>query len=263
MLSAVETFFRAAIEPALPAGVTLRAGPSIGPSTGVTRLVEVSAERLLPMAFESNDFTAARGPAYVSQIHRFTGDGVTSDFLLPPGVDGTIVEVETPPGRMLRREDAYTIDDRTIRFYKPPAAEVVVTLRGSRAKGFVEKRFADVQWKLRAFSDTPSDADALHSTAMVAVLAASVDLGHIEGTMPPNSVVRMRLKQPAMAIVETQRTRIVVDDEQFFCSNTEFLLRGELELTVAIGVPEPTSLIEHVQGTVHIIRPNHQDVTNT
>ena len=254
MLSAVESFFRATLEATLPTGVTLRAGPSSGPSTGVNRLVEVSAERFLPMAFESNDFAASRAPAYLSQIHRFTGDGVTRDFTLPVGVDGTIVEIETPPGCMLRREDSYTIDDRTIRFYKPPVAEVVVMLRGSRAKGFVEKRFADVQWFLRAFSDTASDADVLLSTALVAVLAGSLELGHIEGTMPPNSGVRMRLKQPVMAIVETRRTRIIVDDKQFFCSAMEFLLRGEFELAVAVGTPEPLSLIEDVQGTGHIIR---------
>ena len=254
MLAAIETFFRTAIEGALPSGVALRAGPSVGPSTGVTRLVEVSAERFLPMELESNDLAAARALAFLSECHRFTGDGVSSDFTLPIDVDGTIVEVETPPGRMNRREDAYAIAERTIRFYKPPVADVVVTLRGARAKGFVEKRFADVQWLLRAFSETPGDADALLSMAIAAVLAASVDLGDFEGTMPDHSVVRMRLKQPAMAIVAMNRKRITVDDTQFFCSATEFLLRGEFELTVATGVAEPTSVIEQVLGAAHIIR---------
>lgn len=255
MLSAIEHFFRAAIEGSLPTGVTLRAGPSSGPSAGETRVVEVSAERFSPMAFESNDFTATREPAYFSQIHRFSGDGATTDFTLPLGIEGPIMEVETPPGCMRRRDDAYTINERTIRFYKPPVAEVVATLRGSRAKGFVEKRFADVQWYLRAFSDAAGDADALLSTAMIAALAASVELGNIEGTMPANSAVRMRLKQPAMCIVEARRARMMVDDKQFFCSDMEFLVRGEFELAVVTGTAEPLSLIEHVQGTVRILPP--------
>ncbi|MCY1020989.1 hypothetical protein [Pyxidicoccus sp. MSG2] len=250
MLVSVETFFHDALRSALPDDIDVATGPSPGPKADVTQLVEVTAASLKLALPEGADLTARREPAFHFGVHRWRANGKQVDFVLPEGALGQVVEVESPPGRPLRRGDDYLVEGRTVRFYRPPAqadVAVVALLRGASAPGFLERSPCDIPLIIRAWSQENGAADALLASALNAALIASSGMGNFDDPASDDSGVRIRLLRPSMVLVGLARGAELLHEKQFFRAQAEFLIRGELEQLVAVGEPEPTGIIREVR----------------
>ena len=59
----------------------------------------------------------------------YQGNGVTTEFPLPPGVDGHTVGLAPPGGAAvkLKESEAYTVRDGTVYFFTPPPNGATVT----------------------------------------------------------------------------------------------------------------------------------------
>lgn len=245
MLAAVENHFVAALRPALLRTAQVSAGPADPKAHGAT--VEVWAERLT-LADASEDLGDERGAARYFLLHTWPGDGKTAVFRLPGG-DFELAEVEAPPGRPRSRGDDYVVEGGVIRFLRPPAASDVRALLLERpARGFIERRRGalTVVLSLRAATGLEGLVDA----ALAAALRACVDLPAIEAE--PASGVRVRLRRPVAALVGVARRERAGDSARERC-DIELLVRGELEMTVVVGKPEPEDRIARVERDVSLL----------
>jgi hypothetical protein len=250
MLVSIESYFHDALRPAIPHDVDVVTGPSLGPSNDDAQLLEVSALGLKLALPEGDDLTAPREASFQGGTHRWPANGRQVDFVLPKGVQGEVVEVESPPGRPLRRGDDYMLEGRTVRFFRPPAqadVAVVAFLRGERAHGFLERRSCEITLVTRAWAREHGAADKLLSGALAAALVASVDLGNLDDSASDESGVRIRLLRPVMTLLGLSRGTEVFHETSFFRAQAEFLIRGQLEQLIAVGEPEPTGIIREVR----------------
>lgn len=250
MLVAIESYFHDALRAAVPDTVEVTTGPSRGPGAEALPRVEVSASQLKLELPQGEDLTAAREAAFFTHVQRWPSDGTRVDFLLPEKLPGQVVEVESPPGRPLRRGDDYTVEGRTVRCYRPPAAAdvgVVAIVRGARAAGFLERRRCEVTLVTRAWGEDAHAADALLAGVLPAALIASGDLGNLDAGFPEDSGVRLRLLRPVVSLVALSRGLEQEGDARAFRAQAEFLVRGELEQLVTLGEPEPEGLIREVR----------------
>ncbi|NBD08296.1 hypothetical protein [Corallococcus silvisoli] len=252
MLVALESYFHDALRPAVPDAVEISTGPSLGPVAEAESLVEVCVSQLKLEPLPGLDLAAQREAAYFAQVHRWASDGKKVDFELPAKALGQVAEVESPPGRPLRRGDDYVVDGRTVRFYQPPAladVAVVVFLRGARSAGFLERRRCELSLVIRAWARQSGAADPLLSAALAAALVASADLGNLDDSYasPADSGVRLRLLRPVMSLSGIHRSAETVAETPFFRAEAEFLIRGDLEQLVALGEPEAEGIIREVR----------------
>ncbi|WP_141323106.1 hypothetical protein [Myxococcus sp. AB025B] len=253
MLLAIESYFHDVLRAAMPESVEVSAGPSKGPSTDIDAGVEVIATRMRLALPEGDDLTSLRQPSYFAQVFRWAGDGIRKDFALPANAAGQVVEVESPPGRPLRRGDDYVVEESMLRLYRAPATAseaVVAYLRGSRAAGFLERRRCEVRLSILVWVKTAvGDAAPLMSRALAATLAASADMGNLEdeNTDAETSGVRLRLLQPQATLVDVQRTLELQDATAYFRAQANFLVCGELEQLVSLGTPESEGIILEVR----------------
>ncbi|WP_223645796.1 hypothetical protein [Corallococcus sp. EGB] len=252
MLVAIESYFHDALRSAVPGSVEISTGPSRGPGAETALLVEVCASHLKLDPPPGDDLAAQREAAYFAQVHRWSANGKQVDFDLPEQARGRVVDVESPPGRPLRRGDDYVVEGRKVRFYQPPAladVAVVAFLRGERSAGFLERRRCELSLVIRAWARAAGAADPLLSAALTAALVASADLGNLDDTeVPPaDSGVRLRLMRPVMSLSGIQRSAETVDDTPFYRAQAEFLIRGDFEQLVALGEPEAEGIIREVR----------------
>lgn len=246
MLASAELHFAAALRALLAPGIAVSTGPA--PPVSLATSVQVSANRL-SLATPSEDLGDERGSAREFSLHAWPGDGRTAVFRLPPG-DAEVAEVEAPPGRPRRRGDDYFIEAGALRFVRPPAAPGVrALLLGPPARGFVERRRGELTLILSVRA--ADRLDDLVAAALAAALRACVDLPALEAS--PADGVRLRLRRPVAALVGVSRgTERVGDGVRAGC-DIELVVRGELELTVAAGLPEPVDRIARVDPDVSLI----------
>ena len=239
MLVAAETHFAAALQAALP-GAQIVTGPAPGLPVGASVHVLASRLSLAPIAADDGD---ARSPARLFTLHSWPADGVLRRFALPPGAH-ELAEVEAPPGRVQRRGDDYRVDAHELVLQRPPPAPTLrALLLGAPARGFVERRRCELA--LLVCARDPGDLDALATAALAAVLRASVELPDLEAT-PTGPGVRARLRRPgAELLAVTRRAEPLAGGERARC-DIELILRGEAELTVAVGTPDPVDRIAQV-----------------
>lgn len=250
MLVAIESYFHDALLAAVPDTVDVVTGPSRGPGPEATLRVEVSASSLKLELPPGDDLAATREPAFFTQAQRWKTDGAKVDFVVPEQLGGQVVEVESPPGRSLRRGDDYTLDGRTVRLFRPPAAAevgVVAFVRGARAAGFLERRRCEVSLSTRAWGQDAHAADTLLASVLPTTLVASSDLGNLDAGLPDDSGVRLRLLRPVVSLVGIIRGVEQVGDAVHYRAQADFLLRGELEQLVTLGEPEPEGIIREVR----------------
>lgn len=242
MLAAVENYFVAVLRPALLRTAQVSAGPADPKARGAT--VEVCAERLT-LAAASADLGDERGAARYFLLHTWPGDGKTVVFRLPGG-EFEVAEVEAPPGRPRSRGDDYVVEGGAVRFLRPPAADGVRALLLERpARGFLERRRGEVALVLVV--RTASNLDAVVEVVLASALRACVDLPALEADPP--SGARVRLRRPVAALVGLTRGDRAGDPTRTRC-DIELLVRGELELTVVAGKPEPEDRIARVDRNV-------------
>jgi hypothetical protein len=197
------------------------------------------------------DPLAAREPAFLSRLQRWSADGATRDFTLPAGVTGEFFEVESPPGHPLRRGEDYEVSGATLRFYRPPAAgaqAVVATLRTGAAEGFHERRPCRLRLGVTAWAADYPRADELLEKALAVVLARCSEAGTLEAQHLGGGV-RMRLVRPSVLLESLERSRVQSGTRHAPRSSALLRLQGELELTVALGTPPAESRIEEIRYT--------------
>lgn len=248
MLDAIESLFYDALQAGLPSGTPLSAGPSFGPTSPDQPLVALEALSLTLSPPPSEDLTEIRLRARFSVQQRWDSNGSQQDFILPESVTGELMEVEAPLGHPLRSGDDYLLDGRTLRFLRAPAAGspgVIARLNQGPAQGFVEPRRADVVLRVRVWAQRAGDADRLMREVLPLMLVASVDLPAIESWIELETGVRARLKAPALTLSSIRREALTLE-QKWICVTADFLLRGQLELTVTLGAPLPEGLIEQI-----------------
>jgi hypothetical protein len=258
MLDVLEEFLADVLQGALQAGVKVRTGPRLAVPAKDQECVDVAAWGVeAPLAAEE-DGAEAREPSFFTRVHRWDADGQARDFVLPQGEPGEVLEVESPPGHPRRREDDYRVEGGTVRFYRAPAAgqgAVVATLRTGPAEGFHERRPCHGRLTLAAWAAELPRADELLERALAAVLVACVDLGTLEARHLEASGVRMRLLAPVLALEAVERTRVEASRRLAPKAEARLRLRGQLELTVAVGAEQPRSRIQSLRYTATVLRP--------
>lgn len=252
MLYALESKLVAALPEALPEGVQVRAGPSAGPPEEGVQRVEVSASRLeVPDLKE--DAPPGREPAHLTHLQHWSADGEARDFTLPAEVPGEILEVESPPGRLMRLGQDYQLDGTTVRFFSPPAAAadaVVATVRQGRARGFLERRPCQARLTVTSWATDFPRADELLDRALAAVLTRCVELETLEATHLGASGVRLRLLEPAVTLVGLERAWHPVGTRLVPSAVATLRLEARLELSVAVGSLPPEGRIQELRYTL-------------
>jgi hypothetical protein len=257
MLYALENQLAAALDEAFPDEVKVVPGsPTAVPAAGEKR-VEVTVSKL-EISPVSGDPLAAREPAFFSSIQRWDADGTAKDFALPAEVQGEITEVESPAGRLLSRGQDYQVDGSTVRLYVAPAkgtGAVVATVRTGPAKGFHERRPCQLRLVLAAWAPKLEDADAMLDKALAVVLTHCSELGTLEPEHLESDAVRMRLLQPTVLLEGFERTRTQVRTRWAPRAAAHLRVNAELELTVAVGAPEPQTRIEQIRYKGAVLVP--------
>ena len=249
MLAALEAHFAAALQAALAPVAVLR-GPAALPPAGASVHVLAYA---LALTLPADDLARGRGPARLFSFHAWDSDGAARDFPLPPGA-GEVAEVEAPPGRLRARGDDYQLAPEGLRFYRPPPAGapgVRALLLGAPARGHVERRPAELSLLITARADTAAALDVLVAAALAAALAACVAPPTLEEPLAAGA--RARLLRPTAALSGLSRSAETRGLVQLPRADLTLAVRGDAELLVALGAPEPTSVIAAVKpGTIDI-----------
>lgn len=249
MLAALEAHFAAALQAVLAPAQVVH-GPAAGVPAGAS--VHVLAGRLA-LVLPADDLARGRGPARRFMFRTWDSDGVARDFPLAPGSD-EVAEVEAPPGRARTRGDDLQIAPGALRFYRPPAPGtpgVRAMLLGSPTQGHVERRACEAQLLVTVRADTVAALDALLAGALAAALTACVAPPTLEE--PLAAGVRARLLRPVAALSAISRRAELRGQTELPRADLEFALRGDVELVVALGAPEPVSVIAAVKpGAIDI-----------
>jgi len=242
MLSVLETRIAHALTGAVT-DVPVVAGPSTEPAAEQDERVEVSATLLEVVPPRDDDWAAARGPSFLLRWQRWEADERTLNFTTDG--DGEIIEVEAPAGFPRSRGNDYVIEGRSVRFHAAPASEVVATLRGEPARGFQELRPAKLRLVLTVWARGTERADGLLGRALDAALRASASLGNLEAAAGDDGV-RHRLIGPTAALVSIERTATMVGSRAFIKASVTLVVRGDLEITVALGAAERPRTIDTI-----------------
>ena len=248
MLAAAQSHYAVALQAALAPGATILSGPAPTIPAGASVQVLASSLRLAPPGDDNDE----RGAARHFSVHTWPADGVATSFALPPAPPDApalaVAEVEAPPGHPRVRGDDYRVDADTLRFARPPAAATLVraVLLGAAARGFLERRRGELTLRLRARA--AADLDALADAALAAALLASVDLPDLACAASPG--VRARLRRPLASLLAITQQLERIGEVERPCCELELLLRGEVELHVALGVPDPVDRIKSVEPGV-------------
>lgn len=247
MLYALEQLLINAIDPAFPNNVDVNGGPWRD-NDGVAVQVHARSLRLEPV----EDEPAEDGPGHLLTIQDWVASGSSLDFAIPPAVTGEVIEVEAPPGFPARRGDDFFLDDRTIRFYRAPAAGnpgVRARIVGDPAKGYRRQRPCRIEIEIGAFDNDVDDVDDRLETALHVALAELVDLPILAADVVGGANVWMRVARARTSLEWIERT-LAPDRPNWFRAAALIVLEGELDLLVAKGAPEPTSIIESIHGSV-------------
>lgn len=252
MLQALEAHLVALVDAALAGATTTVAGPWRPSGNGALVVHARSLEQDPP----GND-PPTDDPAYTLELVAWPSDGNTLDFEIPANLDGELVEVESPPGYTLRRGDAWLLDTRTIRFYRAPAPGnpgVRARLRGDAAKGFKRRKPCRIELAISAWATTTASADQRLDIALQTSLAALVELPNLEAGVVGGVHVQMRILQPRAWLLRIDRSAPA--STNLVESRATLQLRGDLELLVAGGAPQPVGVIEQLAGALRIDRAN-------
>jgi len=246
MLKVVENYFAAELGKHLKEDIAVSEGPSVPTQDGKSpdASVLICADRLT-LATASEDLSDERSAARMFTLSTWPGDGQTSVFPLPPG-DTDVAEVEAPAGSPLRRDDDYIVDERELRLLRAPVHEVRALLLGPPARGFVERRPAQMSLVLSVRASENLDQTVEH--ALAAAYRACVDMPALEGLL--HDGVRVRLCRPVATLTGISYGDAAADRSH---CDIEFVVRGELEVTVTAGERQAVDLIEGVDRHVSLI----------
>ena len=257
MLAALENHLIAAVDAALPNDVTTVGGPWL-PVAGGAVVVHARALSLAPPSEDPPTDDAA----HQLDVVDWPADGDELDFEIPQNLSGELIEVESPPHFTVARGDAYYLDDRTIRFYHAPATGnpgVRARLRGAAARGYKRRKPCRIELLIDAWADDAATADARLDIALQTAFAQLVDLPNLEAGEVAGVSVWMRVAKARAWLLGIERR--VDPTTELFESRALLELRGELDLLVAHGQPDPVGVIESIAGTTRIDRADGEPPT--
>lgn len=240
MLAAVEQALLPALRAAFPAATVIQVGPDPKPKA----TVELIANALTLVPPPGGEPAGARTAARAFASQQIAVDGTKASYSVSE--PGEIREIESPPGRPLRRGDDYLLEGSTIKFYAPPQKPVVVTLFLDQTRGYVEKRGCSVELTLSCYGPTAAAADELLRRGLPGLLGGGVDLSTIEAPLPAPGA-RLRLLAPVLSVVGMSRATVSRASSEMACSSAELVCHGELETTITLGEPEPQGRIRDFQ----------------
>jgi hypothetical protein len=148
----------------------------------------------------------------------------------------------------MRHGDDYLLSGRTVRFYRPPPAGpkfVAISLSVEPATGFQERRTCTAEVAIAAWAKPVERADELLRSALGAALVAAVAPTTVEAPQA-DPRVRLRLMRPTVVLQGVARESARVGSRTFFKVTASCLVRGELELTVALGAAETPRTIREI-----------------
>jgi hypothetical protein len=245
MLSVLENFLLTAVSAALPKNTKVIAGISATPLATELPLVNIIANKLQTLSNANNDDNK-RTQAFFNQRLTFTGDSEQLNFDLPKENSGDILEVELTTGRLAKPRDDYWQEGQTLHFYQAPTTAFSVLVKGKPARGYQELSPCTVDLSIDVWSDALNTADNLLSVALAATVAALTELDRIELARLDKAGFSLRLIKPLAELSGLERNPKTTSP--LFCSSAQLLLRGELEMTLALGTPAPESIIQTIKG---------------
>jgi hypothetical protein len=255
MLRALERYLQPLIQAALPNGTSVVTGPYLPSGTGAV-VLHAHTLRVAPPPAEADDDE----PGHVVEHVTFPADGQTRDFALPQDATGELVEVESPPGTLVKSGDAYYLEGRTIRFYRAPApaaTAVRARLRGAEAAGYSRRQRCTVGLDLAVWAETMASADDRLAEVLQAALAALIAVPILETDPLAGAGVSLRILSPRVWL--TGMRRAVQLEPELFHAHAELQLRAELDQMVAHGAPEPVGIIEQVAHDLTVVTPAPDD----
>ncbi|MEX1367820.1 MAG: hypothetical protein AB1Z98_32125 [Nannocystaceae bacterium] len=260
MLRALETFLSAPVDAALPGNVDVELGPYYVPTSWPNnlRVVLIHARRLEVLTAPPPQDDDA--PAFLLETATWPSDGLTSTFVLPGSISGTIYEVEAPPGIAAVRGDDYQVEGDTLRFYRAPTSGnpgVMARVRTDDAYGYTRRRLCAITLQVASYAEFLDDVDSAFSIALQVVLAQLTRVPRLELPVVPGLDVLLRVLEPRASIVEIERFR--VEGIEPPCAVATLRVEGRLDMLVANGVPDPTSLIESIVGEVETDSSNGEE----
>lgn len=224
-------------------------GPDRKPKGSVKKMVNVSVSGLQTRHPTGRDeVLTARGGSRLGNVHLSDSTGKETDFEVPDTLSGEISEVEAPPGHPATSGDDYVIDDRTVRFYRPPqkgTPGVAVYLRGDKARGYRDVHPCRIEVVLTAWAQSTEEADDLFGPAFSALLSVFVALPIIR-TGPDTIGVALRLLKPVAVPGSITRTLTEINGTDFHRVTAVINVLGDLEVVVALGQAQPESIIESI-----------------
>ena len=120
--------------------------------------------------------------------------------------------------------------------------------KGADAKGYRRRRKAKIALELWAVDDVLATADSLLETALHLTLSELLALPILAAGEVAGAQVWMRLHQLTSAIDSIERGH----DEAGYFAVARLELRGELDLLVARGSPDPVGVIAEIGGRVTV-----------
>lgn len=251
MLGALENLLLPALREALGAAQDLQGGPAVAPALGDSR-VAIHATRLRRArnAPDDDGSLPTRDPASLGWQGTLTSHAAHPlDFPLPAEAIGELMEVQSPPGRILAAGDAYLLDGRTLRFFRAPPGKLIARTRGTRSAGYRERSEGRIDLELRVWAKDAEAIDTLLAKGLQAVLATFEALNVIDLTGVPPSF-GLRLTRPRLGLAAIER-RFDPAAPGWLLGVARCRLRGELELELALGAPEEEGRIAEVAIQLH------------
>lgn len=252
MLRALENHLAAPIASALPASVQLITGPSYPP---VDQSVVVHASYLDIEPYPDTTADAAASPttesAYHIELISWPGDGAIADFAIPATHTGALLDVESPPGFPAVPRDDYFLEDRVIRFYRPPEAApeaVRARLRGDDARGWHRRRRATMTLTIAAWARDNDDSDGHCQLALHIALTQLVALPILKPPALPGLSVNTRAL-PVRTVLHSFE-RFADPGTGLVCAKATIQTLVELDLVVAHGAPALQGVIEQIAHDV-------------
>lgn len=261
MLRAVESMLLLALEPLVQAGVTVRAGAVPRPSGGC---VDVRATRLRLDAPEGDEPPAPRRTPRLLCAVEATAVRPGWEWSVPWAEGLEVVEVQGPQGAVLRVGDEYELalggeGELRVRLYRGlSGGGLRVVLGGAEGEGFEHNQPGRVTLRLSAWAADAVAADALLGEVLRLALPALANPGELEADwsairagLPVGGGVRLRLRRPWVGLEEL-RQRWEPGEPSLARAEAKLLLRGTVDLWVALGAAEPWGRIERILGLLEL-----------
>jgi hypothetical protein len=255
MLRALERYLQPLVQAALPGGTSVVTGPYEPAGSGAVVLHAHTLRVEPPPADADGD-----DPGHLVEYVTWPADGQIRDFALPQAVTGELVEVESPPGMLVKAGDGYYLENRTIRFYRAPAAAapaVRARIRGAQAAGYSRRQRCTMRLDLAVWAASMTTADDRLDVVLQTALAALITVPILEADPVAGTGVSLRMMSPRVLLAGMRRA--VHTEPSLFHAHAEIELRAELDLMVAHGAPEPVGIIDQVAHDLTVLAPAEDD----